>query len=84
MPFLLLKQIIMPIDKLWWWKHKNTVLYNEYMLRPLDAFSLHSHSNTTCDAFMNCFSDKIETIHKNLTPILGHVVHSSLFMMLLL
>ncbi len=41
------------------------------MLRPLDAFSLHSHSNTTCDAFMNCFSDKIETIHKNLTPNTG-------------
>ncbi len=35
------------------------------MLRPPDAFSLHSLSNTTCDAFMNCFSDKIETIHKN-------------------
>ncbi len=30
-----------------------------------------SHSNTTCDAFMNCFSDKIETIHKNLTPNIG-------------
>ncbi len=41
------------------------------ILRPLYAFSLHSHSNTTCDAFMNCFSDKIETIHKNLTPNTG-------------
>ncbi len=38
------------------------------ILRPPDAFSLHSHSNTTCDTFMNYFSDKIETIHKNLTP----------------
>jgi len=37
------------------------------ILRPPDAFSLHSQSNTTCDIFMTYFSDKIESIHGNLT-----------------